>query len=99
MAVETEADRLSLLEDFGIQVTLNPLGSPTAITAIFDAPHIEIDLGVGAPISSVNPTLLCRASDAASVVQGTVVRVNGTNYSVFEVQPDGMGMTVLVIRK
>lgn len=98
MAVESENDRLELLEDFGIDVKVDPDSSNSTFKAIYDAGHIEIDNGISL-VSTVEPQLLARDSDITTLTQGSVVELNSTRYVIADVQPDGTGMTVLRIHK
>lgn len=99
MSIETDADRLILLNAFGEDVTVDPNGSASPVRAVFDAGYLRID-GIGiTPTSSVSPELTVRDSDITEVTTGTTIAVKGVNYTVDDIQPDGNGMTVLKIKK
>ena len=94
MAVESEADRLAMLRDFGSTAVV---GNRT-LTGIFDAEYLAIDAS-GYDIESRTPMLHARTSDLPAIVNGTTVcRVGGVSYTVVESQPDGTGMTMLRLR-
>jgi len=90
VAIETETDRANLLADWGVTATK---GADT-FTVIFDNEFVEI-----ADIAGTHPMALARSSDvtAYSVAVGDTLVVSGTSYIVRIVQPDGTGMTLLVL--
>lgn len=99
MTVETDADRLELVstDDFGVDVILF-VGSPvtqTTIQGIFESPHSEVPEAGFIVISAENPVVFVRTSDVSSVVQDTEVQINGTSYTVKDIQPDGTGFSTL----
>ena len=101
MAIETEDDLLELLDvdEFGIDVILDPDSSATTIPAIFDAGFIAID-GDLLDVSSTETVLMCRTSDVTSVdADVTLIDVQGIRYRVGDIQPDGTGITVIRIHK
>jgi len=71
--------------DFGVPATVGGV----AVVGIFDKAYIET-LGM---VSSSNPVLLVESTVVAA--HGTVVVVNGTNYTVSSLEPDGTGLTLL----
>jgi len=93
MAVETDIERAALLADFGVTVTLG--GSN--ITAIFEHDHTPVDAGGEVQFSIQQAMIMCRTSDVSSAVEGTTAVINSTNYVVTDIQPDGQGMTMLVL--
>lgn len=97
MVVETETDRLAMLnvEEFGIAVTLFPNTSNSrVISAIFDAEHIEIDNGISV-VSDAEPLVTVQTSDVTDVTQNAILAIDGVNYTVADIRPDGTGITVL----
>ena len=103
MPVESEADRASFLnsDEFGDGATYTPVtGSPATFTGIFDAPHTAIDIGE-ISVSDRRPTFLCRASDVPAGAKGgnagDTLLVDGTTYRVIDLEPDGQGMTRIVL--
>lgn len=82
-------------------VTLAKLANVTAtvgaatVSGIFDAAYVSpFDLAAGS-----RPVLHCATADVAGYGFGTAVVVNGVNYTVAEAQPDGAGMTLLLLEK
>lgn len=62
------------------------------VRAIFDAAYADV-LGVAGSA----PVLTCASADVASVARGAAVRVRGAAFTVANIQPDGTGVTVLVL--
>lgn len=100
-----------LLDVYGEAVTYKPLESqPTApefqLTVIFEAQH-EILLEEvadsetkAAGHSTTAPVLTARLADFAEYpMQGDHVTIRGTEYRVWDPQPDGQGMIDLLLRK
>lgn len=64
MSVESAADRLSLLDDFGVAVRIFPGGLPVDIRGIADSPTTEVQ-GIATEVDfhEPAPTLLVRTED------------------------------------
>ena len=52
-----------------------------------------------AGMASTQPSALVRSADVADVSVGGSLDVNGATYVVAELQPDGTGMTTLLLEK
>jgi hypothetical protein len=90
MAAESAADLLALfdLDDFAVEVTLN--GS--SIRAIVDYEDVEV-MGD----FSRWPVLTVRTSDLDSDPHGDTVVLEGTSYTIVNVDPDGTGVSRIVL--
>ena len=100
MAVESAADRLAMLTDFGQTVTYTVQGGSAAtITAIFDNQFVEVDAGGSVGVAYQQPRLMCRTSDVVNATEGDTFVVSGTTYLSRIVQDDGTGMTMIVLEK
>jgi hypothetical protein len=90
MAAESAADLLSLfdLDDFAVQVTLNG----TTIRAIVDYDDVEV-------MGDFHrwPVLTVRTMDLDADPHGDSVVLNGTTYTIVNVDPDGTGVSRLVL--
>jgi len=82
-------------DDFAITAIHTPDGgSPANVDGVFDNEYLLIDDGeVG--IEATAPMFQCAAADVSGVAAGDVLNVNGTNYNIVEVKPDGTGTTFL----
>lgn len=106
MPVESDTDRAVFLnsDEFGDSATYTKVAGGTAtLTGIFDAPHIAIEAFGGASISDRRPTFLCRTADIPSGAVGgdggDTLLVDGATYQVVDLQPDGQGMTTIILGK
>lgn len=92
MAVETDADRLAFFDtdEFGVSATVGG----NSLDGIFDNEYIS-----ALDMTGTQPVFLCRSSDAAlySITRGSVLVINGTSYTVQNSEPDGTGITKLVL--
>ncbi|MDR2366435.1 MAG: hypothetical protein LBD68_11400 [Zoogloeaceae bacterium] len=75
------------------EVTLN--GKPTR--GMFSAPWLSPELG-RLKTGLVEPMLALRDKDAVAALRGDVVVFEGKSYAVVSVEPDGTGITTLVLR-
>ena len=92
MTLESDADRLLFLSTDEFAVTATISASP--VVGIFDNEFAEaID------IEGTVPAFECRTSDVAAVVHGTTVTINTIAYTCHGKQPDGTGMTVLILQE
>jgi hypothetical protein len=98
--VETAADRLAMLADFGQSITYTVQGGSAAtITGIFDNDYAEVDGGGMVGFAMQQPRLMVRTSDVASATEGDTFVISGTTYLSRVVQDDGTGMTFIVLEK
>jgi len=97
MAVESAADRAIFFEvdDFATAATF---GGGT-VNGIFDNEFVEVDAGGGVGFALVQPRFQCRTQDVSSASEGDAITIDGTAYTIRVVQPDGTGITTLVLEK
>jgi hypothetical protein len=80
--------------DFGVAATPDA-GEP--ITVIFDRAHIE---ALGGGISGTQPVALVVSADASSLApNSSTLEIAGTTYRVLDKQPDGTGLSLLVLEE
>lgn len=78
--------------DFGVTATPN-VGA--AVTVIFDRAHIE---AAGGDISGTQPVALAVSADVSAwTSNSTTVSIAGATYTVRDIQPDGTGLSLLVL--
>lgn len=65
-----------------------------SVAGIFDDAYLD-PLG----IAGSQPSLLCASADVSTAAQGTAVVVNAVSYTVGSIQPDGSGMTRLLLQE
>lgn len=92
-AIESSADRLSMLADYGVSATIN---GTSVVTGIFDDKFLMVD-DLSLNIESSEPQFLCRTSDLTGIADGMTAVINGTNYIITTLEPDGTGFTVITL--
>jgi len=89
----TDLDTFLDTTDFAVAATLN---GTTAINVIFDAAYEAVNLQTG-EVEGAAPVAICKSSDVSGVSHGDTLDVNGTTYYVRGIQPDGTGLTTLIL--
>jgi hypothetical protein len=78
--------------DFGVPATPN---AGANITVIFDRAHIQ---AMGGEISGTGPIALAVSADVSTfVAHTTTLTIAGNTYTLRDLQPDGTGLTLLVL--
>jgi hypothetical protein len=68
-----------------------------AVSAIFDNEYAAADAGLG--IASTRPALTIATTSVPASPVGKAAVVNGTTYTIAEHQPDGTGVSVLLLER
>ena len=99
MAVEDDAMRLELLEDFGSSATYTDTsaGSSATVTVLLRNEFEAVDMGEVA-VESTAPVLHIRSSDVSALAQDDTFVVDSTTYTVTSVEPDNEGMSICRLR-
>lgn len=95
---ESDADRLTLIQAVGEQFDT---GRPTKLWGIYDREYEEVSPG-RISIAGGRALLHCRTMDVEShelVKQSKLVRSDGSVLFVNGFEPDGTGMTIVVLGK
>ena len=93
MSVETAADRSAMLADYGTTVTKT---DASTFTGIFDNDFLAVDLDES-EVESTEPTLLARTVDVSGLAHGDSLTISAVSYTVRGIQPDGTGMTQIML--
>jgi len=102
MAVETETelDVFFGVVDFAVAATYTPSGgSPVTVNGIFDNEFFEADAGGMVGVAIQQPRFDCSASSVSGALEGDTIVINSVNYVIRVVQPDGTGITTLVLEE
>lgn len=87
-------------DDFAIPATYMPqVGAQTSVSVIFDNDHLAVDMGVGIPVSSLNPRGLLRLSDIPNCRAGDKLRIGKDLYLIRDPRPDGNGLVAVELKK
>ncbi|CAJ0783569.1 hypothetical protein LMG19083_01058 [Ralstonia psammae] len=73
-------------------------GKPEPVMGMFYSPWLDVEAMRGQRTGLREPFVILRDADAAGVRPRTRVKALGDVFSVMELQPDGSGMTKLVLR-
>jgi CTP:molybdopterin cytidylyltransferase MocA len=82
-------------DEFAVSATVGAASVPV----IFDKAYIDAMPGYSGGISGSQPRCLMKASDvqAHAVARDTAIVIAGVTYYVQDLQPDGTGLTTLVL--
>lgn len=100
MTIESAADRLELLKSLGELVTLNNGQVDWDIYGVLEREFVAVD-----EVEGYRPILTVRTSDISghatqNVGRGTLVaRADGSCFNVVGNQPDGTGLTNLILEE
>ncbi len=98
MTFMTQVDNAQIMAAFTQPVVAFKGGTgERGFDAIFDNWHQSY--GDDLQLSSVYPVLFCLESDANGMVQGDPVNVDGNDYHIRDVQPDGLGIIRMELKK
>ncbi len=79
------------MADFGLDATL---GGAT-VRGIFDNGYQDV-LGI---VSGTQPVFTLATTDVGSAAVGDTITISSVAYTIAEIQPDGTGMTRLMLRE
>ena len=103
MAVESASDRSYMLNvsDFGTTATYTLVaGGQSSVIGIFDNEFFEADPQGNVAYASAQPRFMVQSSTLPSGADyGDNIAINSINYKVRIIQPDGTGITTLVLEK
>lgn len=94
--METDADRLATIQGLGGQLVSAPRGT---FWAILDAEYAAA--GDLPAVEGTAPALTCRTSDfkALQIVKNDSITVGDETFKFVRHEPDGTGISVLVLRR
>jgi hypothetical protein len=99
MSVESASDLLDIIEALGgidaESVTVTHAGG--SFSAIFERPFVEVEAG-GMGVESRQPVLVARTSDVSALAKDTSLTVQSVAYKLRRQEPDGTGVTRLILK-
>ncbi len=93
MALFYENDLAAFFGDFGEAAILK---DGTEIIAIFDA-AFSMNSPMGMNIENSKPTATVKSSDIPALAHGDTMEIRGTIYMVVGIEPDGTGVTTVIL--
>jgi len=91
----TDLDELFDKDEFAVEVTLT---GGIKIDGIFDDEFRGVNIQDG-EVRTTAPQVLCKSSDVSGVALGSTVTISSVAYKVIERQPDGTGLTTLILSR
>lgn len=94
------SDLTTVLADFGTVVTRHKRdGSTPTLTGIFDE-AVQVVSPETMSVETTEPQLVCETADISDMDKSTeTLTINGVDYRVIGVEPDGTGLTRLRLSK
>lgn len=89
---ESDADRLALIKGLGGLLVSHTAGE---FWAIFENEYATVLDGA---VESTGPAVTARTSDVRNIPKDTVLQVGEDTYRVKTLQPDGLGMTAILLK-
>jgi hypothetical protein len=89
--MESDADRLAMIKSLGGQIVCAP---DREFWAVFDR-----EFSVDGAVESRQPVLNARDIDLQTLAKDTVVAVDGENFRIKRLEPDGTGMTLAILKR
>lgn len=85
--------------EFAEEVTWTPLtGTAQTIAVLWDDPYRAAN-PVSGQVEDTAPQCLAPTANIGGMTQGDMITRQGTDYYVIEMQPDGSGITTVVLSK
>jgi len=81
-------------EEFAVEVQIGE----RIIYGIFDDEYNAVNIQTG-EIAQTEPQVIVKSSDIENLALDTEIIINGIVYKVKEIQPDGTGLTTLILSK
>lgn len=77
-------------DDFAVSATI---GTAT-VSGILDRQFVTVN-----DVDGYHPVFMCATADVSAVAKGAACAISGVNYIVVSNQPDGTGVTNIVLRE
>ena len=99
MALETAQDLENFFdtETHGSTATVTINGTGSSINVIINKEYFAI-AGESVDIDGTQPVVTCRSSDVTGIDTDDTITVGGVTYNIVNIQPDGTGVTVLILQ-
>lgn len=95
MAFEEDLSLFLSADEFGVVAAATTrFGEVVQFQVIFDNGYGG---ALGDRLESAQPQAVARSTDVADLTHGSACSINGTDYVVAGLQPDGTGMTTLIL--
>lgn len=89
-SLETDLDVFIDTEEFAVIATVDGL----PVNGIYDRPYVDTE-----EVSGYQPSLTCKTIDVSTVAEDDTVIIDGVNFRISSIEPDGTGITKLKLEK
>ena len=79
-------------------IYINPSGTKKDIKVIFLAAHSMSQIG-DTMVENLAPQATCKSTDVSDATKATKLEIDSVVYKVYQPQPDGTGITRLILSK
>lgn len=90
---ESDADRLAMIKGLGGQLVRSPSGE---FWAIFDRPSALTPDGA---VETRQSVLVARTADVEALTKDTPLSIGADEYRIKRLEPDGTGMTTIILKR
>tara|TARA_Y100001938_G_scaffold136950_1_gene200522 strand:- start:46 stop:351 length:306 start_codon:yes stop_codon:yes gene_type:complete len=99
MALETAQDLLNFFDTdtHGTSASVSIDGTVTSISVILNEEYFAI-AGESVDVDGTQPVVTCRSSDVSNIDTDDTIVINARTYNIVNIQPDGTGVTVLILQ-
>tara|TARA_R100000808_G_C2136721_1_gene144964 strand:- start:60 stop:362 length:303 start_codon:yes stop_codon:yes gene_type:complete len=99
MALESAQDLLNYFDTdaHGVSASISINGSSSTIKVIINKDYFAI-AGESVDIDGTQPIVTCRSSDVTNVDTADTITIDSVTYNIINVQPDGTGITTLILQ-
>lgn len=102
MNIQGDIAALVDVEIFGTQATITRSGQTVGrvVPGIYDDAYEAVDARGNVEFATTAPRFMCAtAALPSNTREGDALRISSTSYTIRVVQPDGTGMTTLILEK
>jgi hypothetical protein len=92
--LETDLDVFLNASEFATDITYKS----ATITGIFDNAYVVSALDTD-DVETLQPQVYVKSGDVVGIVQGDTMTINGITYKVISPQPDGTGLTLVILSR
>ena len=99
MALETAQDLENFFdtETHGSTATVTINGTGSSINVIINKEYFAI-AGESVDVDGTQPVVTCRSSDVTGIDTADTITIDSVTYNIVNIQPDGTGITVLILQ-
>jgi len=76
---------------------LDPTGLNKEIAVIYDREYALVEIADGVEVENYRPVMWVQTSQIPEVVKNMQVKIDTTTYKIRDIQPDGKGVTLLIL--